>query len=154
MLTCLPLWCSHAENLWQANTPFHVSVNTNTQTHTHAVHQSPSGKWELACRQSSSNMHLCVCMPPAIFTSITEREQMPGSLSNALSSSSSPLFYPHFLCLSPLFYFLSSSPLVPFLSLLSPHVGRILAQGLNFSPTSLSPPFPLQCVISEGQAYR
>lgn len=46
-------------------------------------------------------MHLCVCMPPAIFTSITEREQMPGSLSNALYSSSSPLFYPHFLCLSP-----------------------------------------------------
>lgn len=47
----------------------------------------------MARRQSSSNMHLCVCMPPALFTSITEREQMPGSLSNALSSSSSPLFF-------------------------------------------------------------
>lgn len=36
---------------------------------------------------------------------------------------------------------------------LSPHVGRILAQGLNFTPTPLSPPCSTRSVISEGQAY-
>lgn len=97
-------------------------------------------------------MHGCFCMPQAASTSTRKSEQMPACLSSALSSSSPLLYFTPASTFSPPPSIFSLLPRLSFLSL-SPHVGRILAQGLNFTPTPLSPPCSTRSVISEGQAY-
>lgn len=144
------LWCSRTQNLWHANTPIFSCEHAHTHTNSAPKPRVGNENW-LAGR--AVLICISVCMPSAVFTSIKKVSRCLG-LSPVPSSPLPPFCFTHTSYVYPPFCFLSSSPLVPFLSLLSPHVGRILAQGLNFSPTSFSPPFPLQCVISQGQAYR